>query len=298
MRHPITRRHFFILGAASAAALSARGEEAPATYTIRQDWHMHTWRGGAKKDMIVKDMIATNAAYGLTLMGISEHIDREDEREEFKTKIAANREEAAAAAQTAGTMKVMIGTESTMINPKLPAADAEIAALLDYRLISCNHYHLKHVENPAPTADAYANHYLDMLEGALALGYADTIGHPFYHQKLSKVFDHEGLVAILKAYNQERLTAILKKAAEVNMAFEFQPRHVDFALEWFRELLQEGRLHGTKFTIGSDSHDIPSLGFPDNGSGRTCGLILAELGLKDEDLKTEPIKFTGTPSRA
>jgi len=298
MRHPMTRRQFFILSAASTAAFSARAQEAPASFGIRQDWHMHTWRAGAKKDMIVKDMIATNAAYGLTLMGISEHIDREDEREEFKTKLTANREEATAAADTAGAMKVMIGTESTMINPKLCAADAEIAAMLDYRLISCNHYHLKHVENPEPTADAYANHYLDMLWGATELGYADTIGHPFYHQKLSKIFDHEGLMAILKAYNAERLSAVLKKAAEVNMAFEINPRHADRALEWFRDLIQEARLHGTKFTLGTDAHDIPSLGFPDNDSGRTCGMILADLGLKDEDLKTVPIKYAGTASRA
>ncbi|MBL7645362.1 MAG: PHP domain-containing protein [Candidatus Hydrogenedentes bacterium] len=293
MRQPMTRRQFFIFGAASAAALSARAQEPPAPFTIRQDWHMHTWRAGAKKDMIVKDMIAANAAHGLTLMGISEHIDREDEREEFKKKLTANREEALAAASAAGAMKVMIGTESTMINPKLSAADAEIAAMLDYRLISCNHYHLKHVENPEPTADAYANHYLDMLWGATELGYADTIGHPFYHQKLSKIFDHDGLMAILKAYNHERLSAVLKKAAEVNMAFELQPRHVDHALDWFRELLQEARLHGTKFTIGTDAHDIPSLGYPDNDSGRTCGMILADLGLRDEDLKTEPITYTG-----
>jgi histidinol phosphatase-like PHP family hydrolase len=289
----MTRRRFFIFSAASVAALSAGAQEAPAPFAIRQDWHMHTWRAGAKKDMIVKDMIAANAAHGLTLMGISEHIDREDEREEFKKKLTANREEALAAASAAGAMKVMIGTESTMINPKLTAADAEIAAMLDYRLISCNHYHLKHVENPEPTADAYANHYLDMLWGATELGYADTIGHPFYHQKLSKIFDHDGLMAILKAYNHDRLTAILKKAAEVNMAFELQPRHVDHAVEWFRELIQEARLHGTKFTIGTDAHDIPSLGYPDNGSGRTCGMILAELGLTDEDLKLTPITFAG-----
>jgi len=293
MRHPMSRRQFFILSAASAAAFSARAEDGPASYTIRQDLHMHTWRGGAKKDMVVKDMIAVNAAYGLTLMGISEHIDRPDEREGFKDKIKVNREEAEAAKESAGAMRVLIGTESTMINPKETAVTAELAAMLDYRLISCNHYHLKHVENPKPEAEAYADHYLDMLWGASELGFVDTIGHPFYHQKLSKTFDHDGLMAILKAYKADRLTAVLKKAAEVNMAFEIQPRHADHALEWFRELIQEARLHGTKFTIGTDAHDIKSLGYPDNDSGRTCGMILAELGIKDEDLKWEPIKYTG-----
>ncbi len=79
----------------------------------------------------------------------------------------------------------------------------EIVDLLDYVIVSCNHYHLKHVENPNPgTPQAYANHYLDMLYGAAELGYVDTIGHPFYHQKLAKKLGKENLneisLAIMK----------------------------------------------------------------------------------------------------
>lgn len=254
---------------------------------------MHTWRAGGKADALVEDIIGANKSYGLSLMGISEHIDRLDEREEFTEKVAANRREATAT--PAGEMRVLIGTESTMINPRECAVGAEIAATLDYRLVSCNHYHLKHVENPDPgTPEAYADHYLDMLWGASELGYADTIGHPFYHAKLKTYgYDHDKLMAVLKAYNTGRLTDVLKRAAAVNMAFELQPRHVDNALEWFRELIQEGRLHGTKFTLGTDAHDIASLGYPDRGTGRSCGEILAELGIRDEDLKWEPIAYRG-----
>lgn len=288
----ISRRRFFVCSAAAACTLASHAR-ANAPYTIRQDWHMHTWRAGGKADALVEDIITTNKNYGLRLMGISEHIDRLDERDEFKEKVAANRREAEAT--PAGDMKVMIGTETSMINPKLCSVGDEIAALLDFRLVSCNHYHLKHVENPEPKSpDGYAGHYLDMLWGASELGYADTIGHPFYHAKLAKYdFDHEKLMAILKAYNTDRLTAVLKRAAEVNMAFELQPRHVDNALPWFRELLQEARLHGTRFTLGTDAHDIKSLGYPDNGTGRSCGDVLADLGIRDEDLKWEPIVYTG-----
>ena len=288
-RPAFSRRQFFVFSAASAAALSSR-PSAAAPYAIRQDWHMHTWRAGGKDDALVEDIIKTNAAYGLSLMGISEHIDRLDERKEFKEKVAANRREAEAT--PAGDMTVMIGTESTMIDPKTCAVGEEIAASLDFRLVSCNHYHLKHVENPSPaTPENYAAHYLDMLWGATELGYADTIGHPFYHQKLNKIFDHDGLMAIIKAYDTDRLTAVLKKAAEVDMAFEINPRHADRALEWFRELVQECRGHGTKFTLGTDAHAIASLGYPDNDSGRTCSDIIADLGITDDDLKWAPIAY-------
>lgn len=248
---------------------------------------MHTYRGGGKPDAIVKDMIAVNEAYGLDLMGISEHIDRLDERKEFKEKVAANRREAAAVSTK---MCVMIGTESTMINPETCAVGDEIAATLDYVMVACNHYHLGHVENPKPgTPDAYANHYLDLLMGAAALGYADSIVHPFFHTKLRKFMDIDSLHLIMKAYDEERLVEVLKTAAKANMAFEINPRHADNALEWFKEFVQEARLHGAKFTLGTDAHALASLGYP-KGNGRTCEDILRDLTITDKDLKWIPIK--------
>jgi histidinol phosphatase-like PHP family hydrolase len=281
-----SRRDFIALSAASVMAFVARSAEAQ-PYRIRQDWHMHTWRAGGKPDAIVRDMIAVNERYGLDLMGISEHIDRLDEREEFTEKFKANRAEAEAVATS---MTVLIGTESTMINPTTCAVGDEIAAQLDYVLVSCNHYHLRHVENPdPPTPEAYANHYLDMLMGAAALGYADTIGHPFFHAKLRKELGDDALHATLKAYNEERLIEVLKTAASADMAFEINPRHADNALEWFRDLVHEARRHGTKFTLGTDAHDIASLGYPSRGE-RSCAQILADLTIADDDLKWSPKK--------
>ena len=292
----LSRRQFMV-AAALAIPISGGCSSIPQTTfaaptTIRQDWHMHTNRAGGKPDMNVHDMILTNQAYGLKLMGISEHIDRLDQREDFKEKIRLNRTEAATVPTT--NMRVMIGTETTMINPKLCSLSAELATMLDYRLVSCNHYHLKHVENATPaTANAYAGHYLDMLHGAMDLGFADTIGHPFYHQKLHKKYGPELLHATLKAYDDTRLTETLQRAAKVNMAFEINPRHADLALDWFKELVQEARLHGTKFTIGTDAHAIKSLGYPEGTSGRTSQDVLKDLTITDKDLKWKPIKFRG-----
>ena len=283
----LSRRKFIALSAATLSALSTRGLASTEITKIRQDWHMHTHQAGGKPDAIVKDMIATNEAYGLDLMGISEHIDRIDQRDGFKIKAATNRKEARAVKTK---MKVMIGTESTMINPSLCAVGKEIAASLDYVMVSCNHYHLKHVENPDPgTPQAYADHYLEMLLGATELGYADTIGHPFFHNKLAKKLGMETLPKILKAYNEEKLANVLNKAARANMAFEINPHHADQALEWFRELVQEARRHGTKFTLGTDAHAIASLGYPARPE-RTCLDILRDLTITDDDLKWAPMR--------
>ncbi len=291
-----TRRGFIRLSAVCVAAITTNGLSAstlltaPTMQNIRQDWHMHTYRNGGKPDAIIADIIKTNEKYGLELMGISEHIDRIDQQLEFEQIVKANHSEASAVPTK---MKVMVGTESTMINPNLCAVGDEIPALLDYVMVSCNHYHLNHVENPSSkTPLAYADHYLDMLMGATELGYVDTIGHPFLHSKLRKKLGEEALFKILIAYNEERLVEVLKKAAKVNMAFEINPRHADQALEWFRDLVQEARLHGTKFTLGTDAHAISSLGYPDQ-TGRTCLDILNDLTLSEKDLKWKPIKGFG-----
>ncbi len=291
-RELYTRRGFVGLSTAFVVAIATGNVYASALtssemQSIKQDWHMHTYRAGGRPDAMVADMIRTNEKYGLELMGISEHIDRLDQREDFIKKVKANRSEASVVPTK---MKVMIGTESSMINPNLCAVGDEIPNLLDYVLVSCNHYHLKHVENPnSKTPQAYADHYLEMLMGATELGYVDTIGHPFLHSKLKGKLGQEKLIKILKTYNEERLVSVLKKSAEVNMAYEINPRHADQALEWFRDLVQEARLHGTKFTLGTDAHAISSLGYPDQ-PGRTCLDILNDLTLTDQDLKWKPIK--------
>ena len=281
----LSRRGFLGICAAGVAA-SLYSDVAHAGIRIRQDWHMHTHQHGGKPDAVVRAMIAVNENYGLDLMGISEHIDRVDQREQFKEYIATNRAEAKAVNTP---MSVLIGTESTMIDPKTCAVGEEIAAELDYALVSCNHYHLNHVENPKPgTPEAYADHYLDMLMGAAELGYADTIGHPFYHAKLTKELGEEKLQAVLKAYNEDRLVEVLRTAARADMAFEINPHHADNALEWFRDLIHEARRHGTKFTLATDAHDLASLGFPAR-NGRTCEEILNALTITNEDLKWVPI---------
>ena len=291
-----SRRNFVGLSAAFLATMATRNLYASPLFSnsemhsIKQDWHMHTYRAGGKPDAIVADIIKTNEAYGLDLMGISEHIDRLDQRPEFIEKIRANRNEANAVSTK---MKVMIGTESSMINPNLCSVGHEIPELLDYVLVSCNHYHLQHVENPkSKTAQSYADHYLDMLTGATELGYVDTIGHPFYHQKITKKLGRDTLLKVLKVYNEERLTTFLKKSAEVNMAFELNPRHADLALDWFKDLIVEARLHGTKFTLGTDAHAIASLGYPDQPD-RTCLDVFNDLNLTKEDLKWKSIKGVG-----
>jgi len=50
------------------------------------------------------------------------------------------------------------------------------------------------------------------------------------------------------------LHRILQKAAEKNVAFELNPRHLKHAMPFFKELVDFGTQVGLKFALGTDAH--------------------------------------------
>jgi len=168
-----------------------------------------------------------------------------------------------------------------MLSPSACALDADLATELDFVLVACNHYHLDVVENPRlETPESYAAHYLNMVCGAIELGFVDSITHPFIHDKLGP----DAAMAVLKRYNAARLSEVFSRAAEAGVAFELNPYKVGRAVEWFRDLIQEGRRQGVRFTLGSDAHDIGMVGYP-KVDGLVPEDICNALGLEQGDLK-------------
>ena len=246
---------------------------------LEQDWHIHTFRSlCAKPDSTVPSLVEKLDQLGMRLGGISDHIDRQDQRDWFINNIKGNREDLATLEPRC---RILVGTEATMINPSTCALDADLAAELDFVIVACNHYHLEHVENPtAGTPQAYADHYLDMLLGAAELGFATTISHPFVHGKLGR----ETAISTLAHYDEGKLRTVLQVAAKAGMAFEINPGYPPMHPEWFRDLIQEARLQGARFTLGSDAHSPRELGYGAFEDGSEPAAICDEIGLKPEDL--------------
>jgi len=247
---------------------------------LEQDWHIHTFRSlCGKPDSTVPAIVAKLDSRGIRLAGISDHIDIREQREWFTDVVRQNRADLAALNPRC---KVLVGTEATMLDPQTCALEADLAAELDFVIVACNHYHLEQVENPlTETPQAYADHYLDMVLGATELGFATTVSHPFLHGKLppEKAFE------TLQCYDEGRLRDVLRAAAKAGMAFEINPGYLVHAMDWLRELLQEARAQGTKFTLGSDAHTLSQLGYePWNGKLDPATLV-DELGLRESDLK-------------
>ncbi|MBN2311149.1 MAG: hypothetical protein JXR94_19385 [Candidatus Hydrogenedentes bacterium] len=247
---------------------------------LTQDWHIHTHRSkcGQPDNTVAAIVRKLDARGGLQFAGISDHINVPEEGEWFIDVIAQNRRDLEALTPAC---RVLIGTEATMLDPATCALDAELAAGLDFVLVACNHYHLDVVENPAEeTSASYADHYLDMVAGALELGFVDAVTHPFLHDKLGPATAPD----ILAHYDEGRLADLLREAARRGVAFELNPYRVRYAMDWFRELVQEGRRQGTQFALGSDAHNLAAVAYPVEG-GCVPETLFDALGLKASDLK-------------
>lgn len=247
---------------------------------LTQDWHVHTHRSKCgKPENKVSAIVETLDRRGMELAGLSDHIDTPEQREWFVEVARANRVDVRNALSCC---RILVGTEATMLSPSRCALDPQLAAELDFVLVACNHYHLHVVENPSNrTPESYAAHYLDMLEGAASLGFATSVPHPFLNLSCGMDLALE----TLRCYDEGRLTAVLREAAAANMAFEINPYHARHAVEWFRGLVREARLHGVKFTLGSDSHTLAPIGYTDDKQGLPPEAVCHAVGLRPDDLR-------------
>jgi len=183
---------------------------------------------------------------GVGIIGISDHIDYPDsDRQNQLLDNFIIRE------KLNPSIDLRIGCETSQFNPNTFAVDEETAQQLDFVLVASNHYHLSHVENPDDKSPSgYAAHYLRMVEGAIDWEHTTIIAHPFLLAKVRNINHSE----VLASYNRDVLNRVLQKAAERNVAFELNPRHLRYAMDFFKELLDFGKQAGLKFALGTDAH--------------------------------------------
>lgn len=250
---------------------------------LRQDWHIHTHRSlCGKAENTVEAIVAELDRKDMVMAGLADHIDIPQQRDWFISVLRGNRLDLDS---VTSRCRVFVGAEVTMLSPTKCALHRELAAELDFVLVACNHYHLEDVEKPRrQTPKAFAHHYLDMVLGATQLGFASSVSHPFFHSNLGP----EKASATLKHYDENRLADVLSEAAKADMAFEINPFRARFAAEWFRDFVLEARRFGVKFTLGSDAHTLPPIGFGDGNSADMAVALCQRIGLTAADLKWLP----------
>ena len=219
-----------------------------------ENLHIHsTLSGCASNDMTIDAIIAKAWGCSISTIAITNHIDNPKTRMHRGQQLIKGYDNIRDRIKMLNDIQVLLGCETTQTNPNEFSADNITASKMDIVLVSSNHYHLKYVDRPIDTSPkGYSNHYLSMVKGALDWEYTDVIAHPFYLHKLGGI-DH---VLVLKSYDRGRLKDILALASNRGIAFELCPRHFRDYPDFFVELVSYGHDLGTKFSIGSDAHNL------------------------------------------
>jgi histidinol phosphatase-like PHP family hydrolase len=162
---------------------------------IDRDFHMHTDLSScASREATMPRMVAAARESGLKYVGISDHFH--ELQRDFAEMARTNRRLIETEKQHANGVDLFLGCEAQMDAPNRCTISPQLAREFDYVLCSCNHYHLRQVENPTEKSPAgYARHYLQMVEGAIDTGFVDAIVHPFLHDKVNGT----DIYAVLKA---------------------------------------------------------------------------------------------------
>lgn len=248
---------------------------------VWQNMHTHTrlsYCGG--RDSTVANTIYEAESVGLKLVGICDHID-----EPGSGRIVLMQQNRDELAQIDTDVKVLIGSELSLNDPDtLPIGEDELD-LLDYVLISSNHFHLSCVRNPDNRSEeGYADWFLTMAEGAIRFG-ASIIPHPFTYTGVKEIdgrpIDYDRLVA---AYDRNRISEVFEQAARKGTAFELNPGHVQRMPAFFAEIIPMAREVGMKFAIGSDGHRPGSMHYGGPEKLSQIEELFRDAGLTEDDI--------------
>jgi histidinol phosphatase-like PHP family hydrolase len=223
-------------------------------YYMKHNFHIHTMQSTcAKEEMTVENIILKAESEGFEIIGLSDHF-HQPERDYLS--MASKLRNSLDALKP--SLHVWVGCEAQMLSPGQVSIDQKIASDLDYVIIAADHYHLAAVENPIERqADAYAIHYLKMLEGAIDTGFCDVIAHPFTLPKVTEI----DRPLVLELYDRDEIGRILSKAVRKGVSLELNPNHISIAPWFFGELSLLSHRIGIKFTIGTDAHLLSGIGY-------------------------------------
>jgi len=251
---------------------------------FRHNMHIHTFRSNCgQPEMVIADIVERAESAGLEVIGLVDHVDLGAAKE-----IAALHADRRDVERLRPALKVLVGTEVTMLSPRRLAITPEQAQGLDFVMVAANHFHLREIVEQ-PTSDspqAFAEHALAMLQGAIETGMADIIAHPLVAKTGVLAFEPERLITELTS---ERLAPVLIKAAQRGTAMELNPWLAAQFPAFYAVFIAACKEHGVRFALGSDAHRLENIPYAGSGVHRGAGPDdLEALGVRGGDL-VEPL---------
>lgn len=201
---------------------------------IQTDFHIHSHLSDCGDPAATFEAIlAAGHEAELQAIGISDHIFLGRHRERPAIARSALPEED-------DGLRIFVGCEADMQAPGRAAIDAEFAAGLDYVMVSASHLYDPGMEQKfTDEPRSIAAYMLELMRGAVDLGYVDIIVHPLHVPACRYSF-----ADFVQAADHADLRSVARMAAEAGIAMECNPRFLRAAPEeakaLFGALLEEG----------------------------------------------------------
>jgi len=210
---------------------------------------------------------------GINYLGITDHIDLGTD----KRILQYVKEEIGSIRTNVG---IYLGCEVEIVDVGKHAlgsdgTSARIEYGLDFVAAAANHFHSPEVAQPRDRSlRGIARHFLEMFSYTCTLDFVDFIAHPLV------VYPHTFDPACLTFLEDSELMEAIELAKENHIAMEISPRvlmsyQIDFSMKFYRLCKRAG----LRFSIGSDAHNLSSI-----GNGRILEPIIRSLDLTDEDI--------------
>jgi histidinol phosphatase-like PHP family hydrolase len=237
---------------------------------LQCDFHVHTrYSPCAEPEMLPGHIIQAARERGIERLGFSDHVFGFTD-----TSILAQvRREC----PPASGVEIFFGCEADVLSVGKTTVTQEMKDTLDYITVSASHFmnvYINRVERPTSNdPEVVGRHYVEMFAYAATLDYADVIAHPFY--MMPGTYDVESIYTI----KENDLLPGIESAAANGVAMEMSRRAMDPAhtpfMRKFYSLCKEA---GIKFAVGSDSHNLGTVGRLD-----AISPLVEELQLEDKD---------------
>nr|HQH62218.1 PHP domain-containing protein [Clostridiales bacterium] len=182
----------------------------------RKNLHIHTcFSSCGKPEMNTADIIARAEECGLEEIALTDHYNDDIDADRFLVRIAYLRREASKAQ---GGLKVHIGAELSCYAPGQTLEPPQVRQALDFRLYSCNHYHLDFWGQPDDLSPrGYALHSIETVGSLIESGKAHGIAHPFIGRFIKA---HPDRTAVTREIGDNELGELMERSARKGCAWE------------------------------------------------------------------------------
>ena len=174
-------------------------------------------------------------------------------------------------------IQVFFGCEADVLEIGKTTVTEHMLETLDFVMVSASHFHNDYMNMVAPPAsddpEAVGRHYLEMFRFAASLDCVDVIAHPFY--VMPGTFDPRSIYTL----SEKDLRSAAEIAAANGVAVEISrravtPDHIEFMRVFYRLCKRSG----VKLSVGSDAHNLETVGRTDQ-----LGSLIQELALEEQD---------------